>query len=160
MVVALPNSAVLVSQEWLTTIAKWTFVCGPKLRTRGECENVVCPPGREANKLEMKNGLPYLSKELFWLAMSDIAKESKLISGHSWMELRDTLDEQIQEPQPQIYLVKAATVPKAPLVILSPVSSTKHFQPWKARLDVIAWFEEFHHPLILIEAAFLGQLSL
>ena len=26
LVVALPNSAILVSQEWLTTIAGWTFV--------------------------------------------------------------------------------------------------------------------------------------
>ena len=150
LVVALPNSAILVSQEWLTTIVKWTivkwtFVSGPP-RTKGECECVVYPPGREAYKLEVKNGLPYLSKELFWLAMCDIASQSNLVSGHSWMELRDMLDEQAQEPQPQIYSVKAVTVPKAPLVVLSPVSSTKHFQPWKARLDVIAWFEEFHPP--------------
>ena len=32
LVVALPNSAILVSQEWLTTIAGWTFVSGPKTR--------------------------------------------------------------------------------------------------------------------------------
>ena len=73
LVVALPNSAVLVSQGWLTTIAKWTFVSGPKPSTNnGERENVVYPPGREAYKLEMKNGLPYLAKELFWIAVSDI----------------------------------------------------------------------------------------
>ena len=30
LVVALPNSAILVSQEWLTKIAGWTFVSGPK----------------------------------------------------------------------------------------------------------------------------------
>ena len=29
LVVALPRSAILVSQEWLTTIAGWTFVSGP-----------------------------------------------------------------------------------------------------------------------------------
>ena len=37
----------------------------------------------------------------FWIAMSDIASQSKLISGLSWMELRDMPDEQAQEPQPQ-----------------------------------------------------------
>ena len=30
LLVALPNSAILVSQEWLTTIAGWTFFSGPK----------------------------------------------------------------------------------------------------------------------------------
>ena len=33
LVVALPSSAILVSQEWLTSIAGWTFVSGPKPRT-------------------------------------------------------------------------------------------------------------------------------
>ena len=143
LVVALPNSVILVSQEWLTTAAKCTFVSGPKPRTNGECENVVYPPGREAHKLEMKNGLPYLSKELFWLATFDVSTQSNLVSGHSWMELKDMLDEQAQEPQPQIYSVKAVTVPKVPLVVFS---QTKRFQPWKARLDIVAWFEEFHPP--------------
>ena len=32
LVVALPSSAILVSQEWLTSIAGWTFVSGPKPR--------------------------------------------------------------------------------------------------------------------------------
>ena len=41
----------------------------PKLKSKGECENVVYPAGRGAHQLAMKNGLPYLSKELFWLAM-------------------------------------------------------------------------------------------
>ena len=35
---------------------------------------------------------------------------------------------------------------EASSVVLSPVSLTKRFQPWKARLDVTAWFEEFHPP--------------
>ena len=30
LAVALPSSAILVSQEWLTTIAGWTFLAGPK----------------------------------------------------------------------------------------------------------------------------------
>ena len=36
LVVALPNSAILVSQEWLTTIAGCTFVSGPK-PAAGQC---------------------------------------------------------------------------------------------------------------------------
>ena len=39
----------------------------------------------------MQNGLPYLSKELFWLAMLDISTQANLVSGHSWTELRDVL---------------------------------------------------------------------
>ena len=42
LVVALPNSAILVSQEWLTTIAGWTFVSGPKPGLKDSvCENKV-----------------------------------------------------------------------------------------------------------------------
>ena len=76
-----------------------------------ECENVVYPSGgRGAHKLEMKNGLPYLSKELFWMAMGDIVEHATLASGHSWQELREMLDNQAHEPQPQIYSVKAGVV--------------------------------------------------
>ena len=146
LVVALLDSANPVSQEWLTTIVRWTFVSGPKPRVRNsECENVVYPPDREACKLEMKNVLPYLSKKLFWLAMEDIARNATLVSGHSWQELQNMLDDQAHEPQPQIYSIKAVTVPEAPLVVFSQVATTKHFfQPWKARLDVIAWLKELH----------------
>ena len=85
LVVALPNSAILVSQEWLTTIAGWTFVSGPKPRLENSvCENIVYPAGaKKSFVLNMKNGLPYLSRELFWLAMTDIARNAKRISGHS-----------------------------------------------------------------------------
>ena len=47
LVVALPNSAILVSQEWLTTIARWSFFSGPKPGFKGStCENKVCPSWR------------------------------------------------------------------------------------------------------------------
>ena len=42
LVVALPNSAILVSQEWLTTIAGWTFFSGPKPGLENSaCENYI-----------------------------------------------------------------------------------------------------------------------
>ena len=104
-VVALPQSAILISQEWLTTVSRWTFVSGPKLKGKEECENLVYPAQGGAQKLAMKNGLPYLSKELFWQAMEDISTEATLISGHSWTELRDMIEAQVQEAQPQIYSV-------------------------------------------------------
>ena len=79
LVVALPNSAIPVSQEWLTTIAGWTFVSGPKPGLPSSvCENKVYPAGAKTSfVLSMKNGLPYLSKELFWRAMEDIASKAK-----------------------------------------------------------------------------------
>ena len=72
----------------------------------------------------MKNDLPYLSKELFWLAMCDIARNATLVSGHPWQELQVILDDQAHEPQPQIYSMKAVTVPEAPLVVFSQVATT------------------------------------
>ena len=75
LVVALPNSAILVSQEWLTNIAGWTFVSGPKLGLEGSaCEYIVYRSGAtKSYRLSLKNGLPYLSRELFWMEMHDIA---------------------------------------------------------------------------------------
>ena len=135
LVVALPNSAILVSQEWLTTVAGWTFVSGPKpgLKKSARGNKVYPSGGRQAHALSMKNGLPYLSKELFWMAMGDIAKHATLVSGHSWQELREMLDNQTYEPQPQIYSVKAVTVSEASSLLFSQVAHTKHFEPWKAR---------------------------
>ena len=139
LVVALPNSAILVSQEWLT--AGWTF----SGLENSACENKVYPAGGESSfVLNMKNGLPYLSKELFWRAMEDIAKHAVLVSGHSWRELRNMLDNRTHEPQPQIYSVKAVDVPETPKVLLSAVPRTHHFLPGEVRKKIIAWFERLH----------------
>ena len=75
--------------------------------------------------------------------MCDIANNAVLISGHS-QELKMLVEDQVCEPQPQIYSVKAVTVPKAPMVIFSPVSPTDHFHPRKTRLDIMEWFDSFH----------------
>ena len=52
LVVALPQSAILISQEWLTTAARWTVVAKSKgtssqvevyaSRCRGSCKTLVC----------------------------------------------------------------------------------------------------------------------
>ena len=119
LVVALPHSAILVSQEWLTTIAGWTFVSGSKPGLEGSvCQNKVYPAGDEKSYvLYMKNGLPYLSKELFWKTMEDIARKAKLTSGHNGSELKDMIDSRTYEPQPQIYSVKTVAVPETPNVV-------------------------------------------
>ena len=94
------------------------------------CENTVYPAGAEQSYvLNTKNGLPYLSKELFWMAMKDIAKKAKLISGHRWDELKEMLDNRTYEPQPQIYSVKTVEVPEAPSVVFTTTPRTHYFVP-------------------------------
>ena len=117
--VALPNSAILVSQGWLNTIAGWAFVSGPKPRLENSaCENIVYPAGaKKSFTLNMNNGLPYLSSELFWLAMKDVARKAKLISGHTLDQLQEMLDTMANEPQPQIYSVKTVAVPEPSKVV-------------------------------------------
>ena len=146
LVVALPNSAILVSQEWLTTIAGWTFVSGSKPGLKNSvCENKVYPAGADSSfVLSMKDGLPYLSKELFWRAMEDIAKKAKLISGHKWSELKDMIDNRTYEPQPQVYSVKTVAVPETPKVVFSATPCTQHFIPNNVRKQIVDWFEHFH----------------
>ena len=76
--------------------------------------------------------------------MEDIAKHADLVSGHSWRELKDMLDNQAHEPQPQIYSVKAVEVPETPKVLISAVPRTHHLIPWEVRKKIIAWFERLH----------------
>ena len=54
------------------------------------------------------------------------------------------IEAQVQESQPQIYSIKAVTVPEAPLVVFSRIAPTRHFSPGKAKHEVMAWFEELH----------------
>ena len=96
--------------------------------------------------LSMKNGLPYLSKELFWKAMEDISQRATLTSGHTWSELRKLLDNQVYEPQPQIYSVKTVTVPETPKVLMSATPRTHHFIPNNVRKQIVEWLEHFHPP--------------
>ena len=146
LVVALPNSAILVSQEWLTHIAGWTFVSGPKPGLEGSaCENTVYRAGaNKSYKLSMKNGLPYLSRELFWLGMHDIARKATLLSGHTLDDLREMLDTMAREPQPQIYSVKTIAVPEPSKVVFTKVTHTMHFRPSDVRKEIVKWFEHFH----------------
>ena len=148
LVVALPNSAILVSQEWLTTIAGWTFLSGPKPGLKNSvCDNKVYPAGTDSSfVLNMKNGLPYLSKELFWRAMKDIARKATLVSGHTRSELKDMIDNRVYETQPQIYSVKTVAVPETPKVLLSATPRTHHFIPNNVRKQIVEWFEHFHPP--------------
>ena len=90
----------------------------------------------------MKNGLPYLSRELFWKAMEDISTQAELLSGHSWTELKDMIEEQVQETKPQIYSVKAVTAILP--VVFSRVATTDHFAPSKARCAVMNLFDQLH----------------
>ena len=146
LVVALPRSAILVSQDWLTTIAGWTFVSGPKPRVEGSvCENKVYPARADKSYvLNMKNGLPYLSKQLFWMAMKGIAEKATLLSGHTWDELKEMIDNQTYEPQPQKKLCQTVAVPEPPNVVFTTVPPTQHFSPKEVRKNIIDWFEHFH----------------
>ena len=60
-------------------------------------ESRVTPVGHTTSyALNMRNGLPYLSKDLFWLAMEQISKRAKLKQGHSWRELKYMIDNRPQ----------------------------------------------------------------
>ena len=140
LVVALPQSTILVSQEWLTTIAGWKFTSGPKSGSGSESR--VIPAGStKSYVLSMGNGLPYLSKELFWLAMEDISGRAELITGHSWRELKEMLENHAQEPHPQIYSVKSVEVPKPPDVVFTTVPRTQHFVPFEVRKGIMTMFD-------------------
>ena len=146
LAVALPNSAILVSQEWLTNIAGWTFVSGPKPGLEGSaCENIVYRVGaNQSYKLNMKNGLPYLSGELFWLGMHDIAKKATRISGHTMDDLQDMLATMAREPQPQIYSIKTIAIPEPSKVVFTTVPPAGPFKPSKVRKEIIRWFGHLH----------------
>ena len=88
------------NQEWLTNVAGWTFIAAPR---DGVSKALAHIPRGNPKFLVMKNGLPYLSKELFWKAMQDNAAVTTLVSGHPWPELREMIREQVQQARPQIF---------------------------------------------------------
>ena len=142
LVVALPQSTILVSQEWLTTIAEWEFTSGPKSGSGSGSECKVTPAGStESYVLSIRNGLPYLSKELFWLAMEHMTRRAQLIKGHSWGELKEILDNLAREPHPQIYSVKSVEVPEPPDVVFTAVPRTQHYVPSEVRKSIVKMFE-------------------
>ena len=148
LVVALPQSTILVSQEWLTTIAEWKFTSGPKSGSGTECR--VTPAGStKSYVLSIRNGLPYLSKDLFWLAMEHLAKRAELVQGHSWEELKDMLEKLAREPHPQVYSIKSVEVPEPPSVVFTAVPRTQHFVPSEVRDVIVKRFEDLkptHNP--------------
>ena len=78
--------------------------------------------------------------------MEAISAQTTLVSRHPWPELRETIDEQVQKTQPQIYAIEAV-VPTPPLPVrFSYLSATETFKPNKARQEVIRLFEENHPP--------------
>ena len=140
LVVALPQSTILVSQEWLTTIAEWEFTSGPKSGSGSECR--VTPAGSSKSYvLNIKNGHPYLSKELFWLAMDHMSRRAQLIKGHSWGELKKMLDSNACEQHPQVYSVKSVDIPELPDVVFTRVPRTQHFAPSEVRKSIMTMFE-------------------
>ena len=50
----------------------------------------------------------------------------------------------MQDTQPQIYSVKAVTVPTIPPVVFSRVAPTDHFSPSKVRRAVTTLFDQLH----------------
>ena len=140
LVVALPQSTILVSQEWLTTIAQWEFTSGPSSELGSECR--VKPAGSSKTYvLSIRNGLPYLSKELFWLAMDHMSRRARLVKGHAWGELKEMLDSNAREPHPQVYAVRSVEIPEPPEVVFTAVPKTQHFAPSEVRRSIMTMFE-------------------
>ena len=105
LVVALPQSAILISQEWLTTVASWTVIA-KSVGTSSQVE-AHTPRSRGSPKsLAIKNGFPYLSKDLFWEAMQDISAQTTLVSGHPWPELKELIHEQMQKSSLMVHAVQ------------------------------------------------------
>ena len=86
----------------------------------------------------------HMTTELCWRAMQGIAQKATLISGHTWTELKNMLDNGIYEPQPQIYSVKTVAVLEVPKVLLSATPRTHHFNPTEVRRRIADWFERLH----------------
>ena len=97
LVVAPPQSVILISQEWLTTVARWKTLA----QSHGSSSQVAVFTAKRRNTaraLTMKNSLPYLPKsKLFWEAMEDIAQNTTLMSGYPlpWARLKALVQRQV-----------------------------------------------------------------
>ena len=114
LVVALRQSAILISQ----TVAQWKVIA--KVEGTSSQVELYTAKCRESPKtLAMKNGWPYMSKDLFWEAMEDIASQTTLVTGHPWSELKEMIREQVQKTYPMIHAVQEVVPAPAPPIQVS-----------------------------------------
>ena len=120
----------------LTTVARWRTVIAT---SKGELSQVAAYASKSRGcpkTLLMKNGLPYLSQDLFWEAMEDIARQTTLVSGHPWPEQSYPMIHAVQEVVP---------TPAPPFQVSSPGKSVS-FNPHQARNELMRLFDEKPKP--------------
>ena len=77
---ALPQSTILVSQEWLPTIAEWEFTSGPKSGSGSECR--VTPAGSSKSYvLSIRNGLSLSVQGVVLACYGPYVQESSVGKG-------------------------------------------------------------------------------
>ena len=91
--------------------------------------------------------------------MEDIARTPTLLSGHTWDELKEMIDIQTYEPQPQIYSVKTVASPEPPNVVFTTTPITHDFRPSDVRKKIVEWFEHFHPTPNLNRGRLSGTVS-
>ena len=62
-----------------------------------------------------ENGLPCLSKDLFWEATQDISAQTTLVTGHPWPELGELVHEQMQTSSLMVHAVQEVMLTEPPL---------------------------------------------
>ena len=89
----------------IATVAGWTLIA-KSVGLSSQVEAHTPAAKRSPKTLTMKNEFPYLSKDLFWEAMHDIARRTKLVNGHPWPELKEMVHKQVQKAYPIIHAVQ------------------------------------------------------
>ena len=84
--------------------------------------------------------------------MQDIAAATTLVSGHPWPELREMINEQIQQARPQIYVVQDMVLTPTPPVELSYLDN-QQLKPHQLRQEIIRLFEETSQDQMPIDGA-------
>ena len=77
--------------------------------------------------------------------MQAISNNTNLVSGHSWLELKDMIDEQVQKTHIQIYAVEELLLTPIPPVKFSHLITSEDFKPNKARQESMRLLE-VHQP--------------
>ena len=141
LVVALPNSAILIFQEWLTVVAGWKVIAA---RRGGEgCVDVYTAQNpNNPQGLTMSNGLPYLSKQLFWEAMEDIARNTMLMRGHSLQWLKEKVNEQVTSKSLHIHAVQEVRLVEVPNISLNYPQKSNTFSPARVANKTAKLFDE------------------
>ena len=141
----LRSTMILISQEWLTTIATWKIVA----ESEATASRIVVYRRRSPTtpSSQSEESFAVLLKELFCEAMEDIHIMATLQSRYSLFQLKKLLQEQRRVEDLQVHAVTDVQPTEAPAIQITRPTKSDGFQALKGVTEIAGEFTKVQSPV-------------